>query len=186
MKFVRPSKGRLDFFARESGLSSNHPVADTKSTCECHPMEYVRSDTAKERLYLKGLGVRYERDFGLWMPIMCHLALRGHTGAMIELADWFSSDSSTKTFGTPADAFSPAGLYYRAFRKGDARAANNAAMNCFNRNDMMGYRQWLRRAAKAGDADAGQQLSCFETRLWHSDARKAGRLRPRQKRDDFA
>lgn len=120
------------------------------------------------------------------MPIMWHLALGGHTGAMIELADWFSSDNSAEAFGTPADAFSAAGLYYRAYRKGDARAADNAAMSCFNRNDMIGYRQWLRRAARAGDAAAAKQLRHFETRLWHSAARNVGRLRPEQKRDEFA
>ena len=160
-------------------------MADIELACEYRVMEYVRHDSAEDRLYLKGLGVRYDRDFGLWMPVMWHLALRGHTGAMIELADWFSTDSSTKSFGTPADPFSAAGLYYRAYRKGDARAANNAAMSCFNRNDMTGYRQWLRRAARAGDAKAGKQLGHFETRLWHSDARKVGRLRPHQQRDEF-
>lgn len=120
------------------------------------------------------------------MPIMWHLALRGHTGAMIELADWFSDDNSAKAFGKSADAFSAAGLYHRAYRKGDARAANNAAMSCFNRNDMIGYRQWLRLAVKAGDTAAGKQLCNFETRLWHAAARKVGRLRPEQRRDEFA
>ncbi|WP_439534044.1 hypothetical protein [Polymorphobacter sp.] len=146
----------------------------------------MTDQTTADRLYLKGLAILYERQIGLWMPIMWHLALRGHTGAMIELADWFSSDNSAKAFGTPADAFSAAGLYYRAFQKGDARAAKNAAMSCFNRNDMTGYRQWLTRASKAGDAEAGQELGYFETRLWHSAARKVGRLRPKQKRDEFA
>ena len=146
----------------------------------------MTDETAEDRLYLKGLAVRYERHIGMWIPIMWHLALSGHTGAMIELADWFSSDNSAKTFGTPSDPFSAAGLYYRAYRKGDARAANNAAMSCFNRNDMIGYRRWLRRAAKAGDGEADKQLRYFETRLWHSAARKIGRLRPEQKRDEFA
>jgi hypothetical protein len=140
----------------------------------------------QDLLYQRGLRIRYERALGLWMPVMWHLALRGHTGAMIELADWFSDGVSTKSFGTPTDPFSAAGLYYRAYRKGDARAAYNAAMSCFNRNDMIGYRQWLRRAAKAGDAEAGKQLRYFETRLWHSDARKVARLRPKQKRDEIA
>jgi TPR repeat protein len=149
-------------------------------------MEYLKDDTKAGRLYLKGLAIRYERSVGLWMPIMWHLALRGHAGAMVELADWFSDDASVKVFGTPADAFSAASLYRRAYQKGDARAANNAAMSHFNRNDMAGYRQWLRRAAKAGDTEAGKQLRSFETRLWHSAARKIGRLRPEQKRDEFA
>lgn len=149
-------------------------------------MEYLTDETAADRLYLKALATRYERHTGLWRPIIWHLALGGHTGAMIELADWYSRDSSAKSFGTPADAFSPAGLYYRAYRKGDARAATNAAMSCFNRNDMVGYRQWLRRASKTGDRHAAEQLHYFETRLWHSAARKVRRLRPEQRRDECA
>jgi hypothetical protein len=135
-----------------------------------------RDERYANRLYLKGLEIRYGRHRGLWMPIMWHLALRGHTGAMIELADWLSDDDSASAFGTPADAFCPAGLYHRALRKGDARAANNAAMSCFNPDDMSGYRQWLRRASNAGDPAAGKQLRQVETRLWHAAARKIGRL----------
>jgi len=149
-------------------------------------MEYVSDETEADRLYLKGLAVRYERHIGKWMPIMWHLALRGHTGAMIELADWYSADNSAKSFGKAADAFCPAGLYYRAYRKGNARAAANAAISCFNQNDLSGYRLWLRRAANTGDTDAATKLRYFETRLWHANARKIGRLRPRQKRDEFA
>ncbi len=161
-------------------------IADVVLVCKDHAMELVRDDTPADRLYLKGLAIRYERHCGLWIPIMWHLALRGHTGAMIELADWFSDDNSAKSFGTPADAFSPAGLYHRANRKRDARAGHNAAMSCFNRNDMSGYRRWLRQAAKAGDQEARRQLRRFETRLWHSASRKVGRLRPELKRDEFA
>lgn len=149
-------------------------------------MESSNDHTKFDRLYLKGLGIRYERQRGPWMPIMWHLALRRHTGAMIELADWFSAGDSLQSFGPAADGFSAAGLYRRAYRAGDARAASNAAMSCFNRRDMVGYRNWLRRAARAGDTDAATQLRSFETRLWHGAARKIGRARPKQKRDELA
>ena len=145
----------------------------------------VSDDSKAGRLYLKGLAIRYERSVGLWMPIMWHLALRGHTGAIIELADWFSDDDTAKAFGRPADAFSAAALYRRAYRMGDARAANNAAMSYFNRNNMTAYREWLRRAAQSGNTEAGKQLHYFETRLWHSASRRIGRLRPKQQRDGF-
>ncbi|WP_146163452.1 hypothetical protein [Sphingomonas fennica] len=149
-------------------------------------MESSNDHTKFDRLYLKGLGIRYERQRGPWMPIMWHLALRRHTGAMIELADWFSAGDSLQSFGPAADGSSAAGLYRRAYRAGDARAASNAAMSCFNRRDMVGYRNWLRRAARAGDTDAATQLRSFETRLWHGAARKIGRARPKQKRDGLA
>jgi TPR repeat protein len=139
-----------------------------------------------ERLYEKGLRIRERRSVGLWMPIMWHLAVRGHPDAMIELASWFSRDGSLKAFGSPDDGFSAAGLYRRAYRKGEARAAQHVAMSCFNRNDLAGYRRWLRLAARAGDEEAAHQLRCFETRLPHGAARKIGRGRPDQKRDFFA
>jgi hypothetical protein len=149
-------------------------------------MKYVTDDSKNDRLYLKGLAIRDKESVGLWVPIMWHLALRGHTDAMIELAGWFSDDNRWSAFGTPADAFSAAGLYRRAYRKKDSRAAYNAAMSCFNRNDMMGYRRWLRLAAQGGDMAAAKQLRYFEIRLWHPAARKIRRLRPQQKRDEFA
>lgn len=143
-------------------------------------------ETFADRLYLRALAIRYEQQVGKWLPIIWHLALRGHAGAMIELADWFSDEGSADPFGTPVDAFSAAGLYRRAFRKGDTRAAQHMALSCFNRNDMVGYRHWLGQGAKAGDGEAGQERRQFETRLWHSAARKVRRLRPTQKRDGFA
>lgn len=139
-----------------------------------------------EKLYMRGLEIRDKRSVGLWLPIMWHLALKGHLGAMIELASWFGDDNSLRSCGSAADAFSASGLYRRAYRKGDARAAQHMAMGCFNRNDLAGYRHWLRLGAKAGDEEAAEQLRYFESRLWHAAARKIRRGRPEQKRDGFS
>jgi hypothetical protein len=151
-------------------------------TWVCQPPDKA----AEDRLYVKALSIRYERGVGLWVPIIWHLALRGHVGAMIELADWFSGGDSVREVGKTFGAFSAAGLYYRASRKGDPRAASNMALSCFNRGDMVGYRLWLRRATKAGDPQSLRELRAFESRLWHSAARKLRRLRPVQKRDGFS
>lgn len=148
-------------------------------------MEYVTDETREDRLYLKALGIRYETQVGRWLPIMQHLALRGYVPAMREMADWCAGEDDAAPFGAPSDATSPAGYYRRAYKKGDPVAANNAAISCFNRNDMVGYRGWLRRAANAGDLDAGRQLRCFEIRLSHAAAGKVRRLRPEQKRDGW-
>ena len=166
--------------------AADDAVAVVSQSCEISVMENPNSDTAEDRLYLKALAIRHGRHVGLWLPIVWRLALRGHTGGMVELADWLSGDDCFDGFGKPRDTFSAAGLYYRAYRKGDARAANNAAMSCFNRNDMSGYRLWLRRAANSGDATAAIQHSHFECRLPHRAARKVGRIRTEQKRDEFA
>jgi hypothetical protein len=138
-----------------------------------------------DRLYNRALRIRERRTGGLWMPIIWHLALRGHTDAMIDLAAWFSHDNGSTSLGTPADGFSAAGLYRRAFRKGDARAAQHMAMAHFNRNNMLGYRHWLRLGANAGDTEAAEQIEYFETRLWHGAAHDIGRGRPEQRRDGF-
>jgi hypothetical protein len=149
-------------------------------------MKQLEKESNEERLYLKALSIQHERSVGLWLPIMWHLALRGHAAAMIDLAAWFSEGNSLDSFGEFADSFSAAGLYRRAWRKGDARAAQHLATSCFNRNDLIGYRQWLRRAAAAGDNCALHEVRHFETRLPHSAARKIGRWRPNQKRDEVA
>ena len=134
-----------------------------------------------DQLYLKGLKIREGEALGLWLPIMQHLALRRHTGAMIEVASWYTETNRLEDYGSAADSFSPGGLYRRAYRKGDANAAQHLAMGCFNRRDLRGYRLWLRRAATAGDADAAYELRLFETRLSHTEAHKIGRGRPLRK-----
>lgn len=139
--------------------------------------------SSDERLYMKALNIREGRARGYWLPKMWHLALRGHSGAMIDLADWLSDGCGT---GSPADNFSAAGLYRRAFCQGDSRAAHNMAMTCFNRNDLAGYRAWITKAGRSGDQAARLQASRFETRLPHSAAAKVRRIRPDQKRDEFA
>jgi hypothetical protein len=146
-------------------------------------MEYVDDYTKPDRLYLKGLAIRYEKAKGLWSPIMWHLALRGHTRAMNEFADYFDDNDSYATLGKPANAFSTAGLYRRAYRKGEGWAARNLALSYFNRNNMVGYRRWLKLAARAGDEESATELQHFETRLPHGAARRIRRLRPKQRRD---
>lgn len=105
--------------------------------------------------------------------LLWHLALRRCPAAMTELARLFGDDGRSAV-----DPFSAAGLTRRAFRLGDPTAAYNAAMSCFNRGDLLGYRRWLRRAGRAGDADAREQLRRFETRLPHGAARDIRRGRP--------
>ena len=112
------------------------------------------------------------------MGLLWHLALRRYPSAMTELSRRIGEDGLSA-----ADAFSAAGLGYRALRQGDPLAAYNLAISCFNRRDLSGYRHWLRLAAKAGDADAGQQLRRFETRLPHGAARDIKRGRPRRPSD---
>ena len=145
-----------------------------------------REDTSQsDRLYLKALRIRYDQKPGLCVSILWHLAFQRDSEAMIDLACWVCDNSKWPgELGSRQDAFSPAGLYYRAFRMRNARAAQHLAMQCFNRNDLRGYRYWLRQGAKLGDGYASNQLSHFETRMPHATARRIGRLRPYHKRDE--
>ncbi|MES2054444.1 MAG: hypothetical protein V4564_00775 [Pseudomonadota bacterium] len=142
------------------------------------------SDTARtERLYCRALKIAAGGTPGLWLLIMQHLAFRGHIGAMRELANWYSRSNRVEALGAAGDHSSAAGLYRRAWRRGDAYAAQHLAMSCFNRGDLQGYRRWIGRAAQAGDTDARREARRFETRLPHANARKIGRLRPFARRD---
>jgi len=109
--------------------------------------------------------------------ILWHLALRQDRYAMTELSRRLNDE------GPSGDPFSSFGLAYRAFRLGDAIAAQNLALGCFNRRDLQGYRRWLRRAARLGDADAKSELRRFETRLPHGAAHDIGRGRPYKRYD---
>jgi hypothetical protein len=143
-----------------------------------------RSSKSAERLYQQALNIQYGKERGLWLPKMTALALRGHSDAMVDLADWLAGDDSE--LGSAAASLSAASLYNRAYRKGNARAAHNLAMTLFNRNDLFGYRKWMRKAARAGDDAARLQVARFEIRLPHAAARKIGRKRPEHERDEFA
>lgn len=110
--------------------------------------------------------------------LLWHLALRRYPSAMTDLGRRIGEDGKSA-----AAPFSAVGLSLRALRLGDPAAAYNAAMSCFNRRDLRGYRHWLRLAAQAGDADAGRQLRRFETRLPHGAAHDIGRGRPRRNYD---
>ena len=137
------------------------------------------------RLYLRALEIREQNRPGLWVPIIWHLALRRHTDAMIDLASWFlEAERWPGKLGSLADSFASGGLYTRAFKLGNPRAAQHLAMHCFNRRDLRGYRHWLKRGAAIGDGYAANQSRHFETRLPHSNARRIRRLRPHHDRDD--
>lgn len=128
-----------------------------------------------DRLYRRIFDIRDQHANGLWEPVAWHLTLRRHQDTMILLANWLTDRGVS---GGAADSFRPTGLLRRAYRSGNFVAAQNLAMDCFNRGDLQGYRCWLRRAARLGDTDSAQELRRFETRLPHGNARKIRRLRP--------
>jgi TPR repeat protein len=139
------------------------------------------SGSRADRLYARAWAIKDRKANGFWLPILQHLALHGHQDAMVTLADWYAGDSSLGSCGTFMDGYSAAGLYRRAWKLGDGYAARNLAIDHFNRNDLIGYRHWLRKAANSGDPDSALELRHFETRLWHGDARRIRRLRPRRR-----
>ena len=139
-----------------------------------------------ERLYERAWLIRDGLAHGLWLPIVRLLAHRRHTLAAVVLADWYADAGGARDLGPAADPFSAAGLYRRAFRQGSVLAARNQAIDRFNRNDLHGYRTWLRRAARLGDRASIAEAARFETRLPHALARGIGRHRPAAKRDEFA
>jgi hypothetical protein len=109
---------------------------------------------------------------GLYIPILRRLALAGHVDGMVTLANCLPDA------GKISEGFSRSGLLYRAFKRGSSTAAQNLAMDAFNRGYMQGYRLWLGRSARLGDKDSALELRRFETRLPHGDARAIGRRRP--------
>jgi len=122
-------------------------------------------------LYERAAAIFDGKQPGFALPIFQHLALRRYPDAMLALADFAPN-------GRAADPFSNAGLRRRALRLGSARAAQHLAMQCFNDDDLNGYRHWLARGARMGDAEADVERHRFETRLPHGAARDIRRLRP--------
>ena len=139
--------------------------------------------TREERLWRRMWDIRDGPAHGLWVPIMQHLAMRREPEVMVQFADWYSGRDGTD-LGAAADPFSAAGLYRRAWRNEVARGAYNLAISFLNRGDLSGYRHWLRRAGRAGNAAAARQAKRFELRLPHTAAKRVRRWRPEAPRDD--
>jgi hypothetical protein len=134
--------------------------------------------TTADRLYARAEAIIERRANGFAAPILEHLALRRYTPAMLELARRDTASGDPGAIGRISDARSPAGLMRLAHRLGDITAAQNMAMTLFHAGDLAGYRHWLRKAARAGDADAGAELRRFELRQPYPLARRVGRVRP--------
>lgn len=139
-----------------------------------------------DRLYERAVNIRDGRENGLFVPILRHLALRGHVDAMILLAHWYTQSNDKRDLDGIGEPYSAANLYYRAWRSGGssaALAAHSLALSYFNLGNMQQFRRWARRGARSGDYDCRMITKHFETRLPHGAARRLGRIRPEAKRD---
>ena len=131
-----------------------------------------------DTLYARAEAIQERRANGYWEPIFWHLALRGHSLSRLRLADWYSRQGTKVELGRFGDGYSPLGLMYSAYRKGESFAGTNLAISYFNIGDMAGYRYWLAKAAKPAEPGAKEELKLFETRKPHRLARRLKRLRP--------
>lgn len=131
-----------------------------------------------DRLFARADAILEGRANGFAMPVLEHLALRRYGPAMLELARRATASGDRGAIGRVQDAGSPAGLMYRAHRRGEYTAAQNFAMTLFHAGDLAGYRHWLRKAARGGDTDAAAELRRFELRQPFPAARWVGRVRP--------
>ncbi|MCW1404022.1 hypothetical protein OKA06_17555 [Novosphingobium sp. MW5] len=131
-----------------------------------------------ERLWLRAWKIAEDNGHGHRLPILHHLAMRGHELGLLDLANFQIIDGDRNTAGRLADGHSPVRLMYRAYKRGSPTAAQNMALTYFWLNDLCGYRHWLRKAARAGDQDAGLELKRFETRQPFTLAKRMRRLRP--------
>ncbi len=131
-----------------------------------------------DRLFTRADAIMERRANGFAIPVYEHLALRRYAPAMLELARWDTRSGDPRAIGRLSDTRSPAALMRRAHRLGDVTAAQNLALTLFHAGDLAGYRHWLRKAARAGDAEALTELRRFEARLPWPLARRIGRIRP--------
>ena len=136
-----------------------------------------------QRLWERAFDIRELQANGHWLPIVRHLALRGHGPALLTLASWETQLGRRRELGRMQDRFSALGLMHRAWKLGDPLAGQNLALTFFNIGDLGRYRYWLARAANAGDADAKAERRRFETRKPHGLAFRLRRGRPYRTND---
>lgn len=136
-----------------------------------------RDKNKLDALYNRALRIQAGLANGRCEPIFRALAIRHYDPGQVQFACDFATEETRSNH--PASA---AYWYRRAWRRGNANAAQHMAMDCFANNDLQGYRHWLRRAARLGDADAAFELGKFATSLPFGRLRAIGRLRPEIRR----
>ena len=136
-----------------------------------------RDQDRLDRLYDRALHIQAGLRNGYCEPIFRALAVRNYGYGQVLFACDFAVEKMRGNH--PA---SSAYWYRKAWRSGDANAAQHMAMNCFAANDLQGYRRWLRRAARLGDTEAAFELGKFATRLPIARLRAIGRIRPEYRR----
>jgi hypothetical protein len=135
-------------------------------------MKHSKRQDYLDSLFLHALDIHDLRANGHYMPILRSLSMRKHEHAMLMLASYI------RLGGRICDAGSGLWLLHRAYKRGSVVAAQNLAMEYFNRDDMTGYRHWLNKAARMNDLDSVFELGHFATRLPHGNARFIKRHRP--------
>ncbi len=176
-----PCLRRGDAYGQLSPHSQSLPIIHraTRSGHRMLPRAHADLMTNKlDRLYDKAEAILEGKAIGLGEPILWHLALRHYGPATLAIANRKTWNGRRSELGRTSDAHSPIGMMYRAYRSGEPNAAQNMALTLFNVGDMVGYRAWMRRAARVGDTNAVAETRRFETRLPHRLARKLRRLRP--------
>ncbi len=136
-----------------------------------------RGQDKLDRLYDRALHIQAGLKPGFCKPIFYILAIRNYGHGQVLFACDFAVEKMRGNH--PA---SSAYWYRKAWRGGNANAAQHMAMDCFAANDLQGYRRWLRRAALLGDSEAAFQLRKFATRLPIARLRAIRRMRPEYRR----
>ncbi len=151
-------------------------IANPCGLCSIVAMELKKL----EHLYSTAMLIREGKQNGPWLGMIEVAALRGHAWAMLEWASWLNDPDRGYVGNRRAWD-----LCRKALRKGQTMAGQHLAMNCFNQNNLVGYRYWLARAAAKGDEDCKADLKRFNTRLPHTTAFLIGRGRPRYANEGY-
>jgi hypothetical protein len=134
----------------------------------------VDTNDKYDRWLSRAVAILEGRANGFGMPVLRVLALRGHHGAMAELANRLTSPENS-------DYDLSKGLELERLL---ARAApeswifGNLSTTLRNHGDMVGYRKWLARAARTGDPNYIAEKGRFETRFPYPIMKRWGRYRP--------
>ncbi|HET6525710.1 hypothetical protein [Sphingopyxis sp.] len=136
-----------------------------------------RDQDKLDRLYDRALHIQAGLAPGFCQPVFRALAVRNHGHGQVSFACDFAVEKMRGNHPASSTYW-----YRRAWRSGNANAAQHMAMNCFAANDLKGYRHWLGRAARLGDTEAAFELGKFATRLPHARLRSVRRIRPEYRR----
>jgi TPR repeat protein len=116
--------------------------------------EDIEACSGAERFFLDAENAEEREDYDLAAVLLARAAIRGHTGAQVNLGNFYSCGR-----GVPHSSSKAAFWYQRAYRNGDESGALNLAIDRLKEGNTRSAIFWFKRAIEMHSGEAAVELA---------------------------